>query len=154
MPVPEAVRIARERNLDLVEVAPTASPPVCRMLDYGRFRYEQDKKEREARKHQKTVVVREIRFRPKIDEHDFNFKVKQAHKHLEEGDKVKVSVLFRGREMVHPELGHEIIQRVTGLLKEISAVEKPLELEGRNMNVILTPAVVKPQKVAAEKQSV
>lgn len=154
MTVQEAVRIARERNADLVEVAPTAAPPVCRLLDYGRFKYEQAKKDKEARKHQRTVVVREIRFRPKIDAHDFDFKVRQAHKHLEEGDKVKVSVLFRGREMAHPELGQGILERVTTILKEISVVEKPLEMEGRNMNVILTPSAQKAQKAIAERQSV
>lgn len=153
MSVQDALRIARERTCDLVEVAPTAVPPVCRLLDYGRFKYEQAKKERESRKHQRTVVIREIRFRPKIDEHDIDFKVKQAHKLLQEGDKVKVSVLFRGREMVHPELGQELIRRVTGELKEVGVVEKPLEMEGRNMNVILAPAAAKnSQKAPAGRQ--
>ena len=146
MSVQEALRSAREQNTDLVEVAPTAVPPVCRLLDYGRFKYEQAKKEREARKHQRTVVVREIRFRPRIDEHDFDFKVKQAHRHLEEGDKVKASVLFRGREMVHPELGQGILHRVIELLKDVGSIEKPLQMEGRNMNIILTPASARPHK--------
>lgn len=152
MSAQEALRFARERNTDLVEVAPTALPPVCRLLDYGRFKYEQAKKEREARKHQRTVVVREIRFRPKIDEHDFDFKVKQAHRHLAEGDKVKASVLFRGREMVHPELGQGILHRVVELLKDVGSIEKPLQMEGRNMNVILTPAAARPQKSLVGKQ--
>ncbi|HLE79891.1 MAG TPA: translation initiation factor IF-3 [Dehalococcoidia bacterium] len=152
MSVQEALRSAREQNTDLVEVAPTAVPPVCRLLDYGRFKYEQAKKEREARKHQRTVVVREIRFRPRIDEHDFDFKVKQAHRHLEDGDKVKASVLFRGREMVHPELGQVILHRVIEQLKDVGSIEKPLQMEGRNMNIILAPAAVRPQKTLVGKQ--
>jgi len=154
MSVQEALRSAREQNTDLVEVAPTAVPPVCRLLDYGRFKYEQAKKEREARKHQRTVVVREIRFRPRIDEHDFDFKVKQAHRHLEDGDKVKASVLFRGREMVHPELGQVILHRVIEQLKDVGSIEKPLQMEGRNMNIILAPAAVRPQKTLVGKQEV
>jgi len=151
--IQEALQLAREQSLDLVEVAPTAAPPVCRLLDYGRFRYEQAKKEREAHKHQKTIVIREIRFRPRIDEHDFGFKVKQAQKHLIDGDKVKASVLFRGREMVHPELGQDIIRRVIENLKEVSIVEKPLQMEGRNMNIILSPSAPKPvQKTSVGKQ--
>ncbi len=151
--IQEALQLAREQSLDLGEVAPTAAPPVCRLLDYGRFRYEQAKKEREAHKHQKTIVIREIRFRPRIDEHDFGFKVKQAQKHLIDGDKVKASVLFRGREMVHPELGQDIIRRVIENLKEVSIVEKPLQMEGRNMNIILSPSAPKPvQKTSVGKQ--
>lgn len=151
--IQEALQLAREQSLDLVEVAPTAVPPVCRLLDYGRFRYEQAKKEREAHKHQKTIVIREIRFRPRIDEHDFGFKVKQAQKHLIDGDKVKASVLFRGREMVHPELGQDILRRVIENLKEVSIIEKPLQMEGRNMNIILSPSAPKPvQKTLAGKQ--
>lgn len=151
--IQEALQLAREQSLDLVEVAPTAVPPVCRLLDYGRFRYEQAKKEREAHKHQKTIVLREIRFRPRIDEHDFGFKVKQAQKHLIDGDKVKASVLFRGREMVHPELGQDILRRVIENLKEVSIIEKPLQMEGRNMNIILSPSAPKPvQKTLVGKQ--
>ena len=151
--IQEALQLAREQSLDLVEVAPTAVPPVCRLLDYGRFRYEQAKKEREAHKHQKTIVIREIRFRPRIDEHDFGFKVKQAQKHLIDGDKVKASVLFRGREMVHPELGQDILRRVIENLKEVAVIEKPLQMEGRNMNIILSPSAPKPvQKTLVGKQ--
>ena len=113
MTVQEGVRLARERNLDLVEVAPTGTPSVCRLLDYGRFRYEQAKKERDSRKNQKTVALREVRFHPKIDGHDLGVKVKQAHRLLLEGDKVKISVLFRGREMSHPELGRGLLEKFT-----------------------------------------
>ncbi|MEK7215667.1 MAG: translation initiation factor IF-3 [Chloroflexota bacterium] len=151
MTVAEAVRHARERSLDLVEVAPTVVPPVCRLLDYGKFRYEQAKKEREARKHQHTIMIREVRFHPKIDGHDLDVKVKQAQRLLTEGDKVKISVLFRGREMTHPELGRGLLAKVADELKTISILEKPVEMEGRNMNIILAPAVQKAPKVVAVK---
>lgn len=143
MPTLEALRVAREQNLDLVEVAPTGTPPVCRLLDYGRFRFEQSKKERDARKHQHTVVVREVRFHPKIGIHDLEMKVKQAQRLLQEGDKVKVSVLFRGREMSHPELGRSLLARVANELKENGILERPVEMEGRNMHIILSPAAPK-----------
>lgn len=139
MTVQEALRLARERQVDLVEVAPTAQPPVCRLMDYGKFRYEQAKKEREARKHQHTVELREIRFHPKIGAHDINFKMKHAQELLEEGDKVKVSVLFRGRENTHPELGHALLNRFVEGLKDVAVVERPVMAEGRNLNVILAP---------------
>lgn len=139
MPVLQAIRIAREKELDLVEVAPTSVPPVCRLLDYGRFKYQQIKKEKEARKAQHLALLREIRIRPKIDSHDLDSKIKQTRKLLEEGDKVKVSVVFRGREASHPELGRELMRRVLDALKESSAVERPLAMEGRNMTAILAP---------------
>ena len=151
MPTQEALRVARERSLDLVEVAPTGTPPVCRLLDYGRFKYEQTKKERDARKHQHNVVVREVRFHPKIGIHDLEMKVKQAQRLLEEGDKVKVSVLFRGREMSHPELGRSLLARVANELKQHGILEKPVEMEGRNMNIIVAPNAPKFVKVTDEK---
>lgn len=143
LPTQEALRVARERSLDLVEVAPTGTPPVCRLLDYGRFRYEQTKKERDARKHQHNVVMREVRFHPKIGVHDLEMKVKQAQRLLQEGDKVKVSVLFRGREMSHPELGRSLLAKVANELKENGVLERPVEMEGRNMHIILSPAAPK-----------
>jgi translation initiation factor IF-3 len=152
MPTTEAVRIARERNLDLVEVAPTGTPPVCRLLDYGRFRYEQAKKERDARKHQHNIVVREVRFHPKIGVHDLDMKVKQAQRLLQEGDKVKVSVLFRGREMSHPELGRSLLARVANELKSDGILEKPVEMEGRNMNIIVAPNQPKYAKTPEDKE--
>ncbi len=151
MPTIEALRVARERNLDLVEVAPTGTPPVCRLLDYGRFRYEQAKKERDARKNQHNIVVREVRFHPKIGVHDLEMKVKQAQRLLHEGDKVKVSVLFRGREMSHPELGRSLLARVANELKSYGILEKPVEMEGRNMNIILSPAA--PRAIKADGKS-
>lgn len=143
MPMYQALNLARERGLDLVEVAPTAVPPVCRILDYGKFKYEQSKKEREARKNQKTVLLREIRMRPKIDDHDIDFKTRTVEKLLKDGDKVKVTVMFRGREVTHPQIGRGLLDRVFEKVKEISQIEKPASLEGRNMTMILTPGASK-----------
>jgi len=139
--------MAREQGLDLVEVAPNANPPVCRILDYGKFKYEQAKKERDAHKHQRQVVVREVRFKSKIGQHDLDFKTKVIGKLLKAGDKVKVSVLFRGREITHPEIGRDLLQRVASRLAEEQAgsIEKPIGMEGRFMTMILVPA---PQKQA------
>lgn len=139
MPIEQALEVANERGLDLVEVAPNAQPPVCRILDYGKYKYEQARKEREARKHQRHVVLREVRFRPKIDRHDMDFKTRIAEKLLREGDKVKVSIRFRGREITHPELGRALLDRVYERLRDIAAIEKPPTMEGRFMNMILTP---------------
>ena len=133
----------------MVEVAPTAAPPVCRLLDYGRFRYDQAKKEREARRNQHTIEIREVRFRPKIDPHDLDTKVRLAGRLLQEGDKVKVSVMFRGREMTHPELGRVLLNRVTAQLQSVALIEKPVEMEGRNMSVILVPQQPKVVKETA-----
>lgn len=140
VPTPQALEMARDRGLDLVEVAPNATPPVCRILDYGKFKYEQSKKEREARKHQKNVVLREVRMKTKIGEHDIDFKTRTAEKLLKEGDKVKVSVMFRGREITHPQIGKDLLDRVYDRLKEIATIEKPAGLEGRFMTMILAPA--------------
>lgn len=143
MSIQDALNLARESGLDLVEVAPNANPPVCRVLDYGKFKYEQAKKEREAHKHQKQVVLREVRFKPKIGAHDVDFKTRVAEKLLKAGDKVKVSVMFRGREITHPEIGRELLQRVAGNLKEVASVEKHPSMEGRFMNMILVPLPAK-----------
>ncbi len=146
MPVFQALDLAREAGADLVEVAPTAVPPVCRILDYGKFKYEQAKKEREAKKHQHNVLLREIRIRPKIDEHDIDFKTRTAEKLIKEGDKVKITVMFRGREVTHPQLGKELLDRVYDRLKDIAGIEKPASMEGRHMTMILVPGHVKAQK--------
>ena len=152
MPIQEALERARDAGLDLVEVAPNANPPVCRILDYGKFKYEQAKKEREAHKHQKQVVLREVRFKPKIGVHDVDFKTKVVKKLLEGGDKVKVSVMFRGREITHPEIGRELLNRVAGNLKDAATVEKHPSMEGRFMNMILVPVAPKtPPKPKAER---
>ena len=138
-PIREALRIAAEQNLDLVEVAPTAKPPVCRIMDYGRFKYEQAKKEKEARKKQKQVNIKEVKMRPRIEEHDFEVKAKNAERFLQDGDKVKATIMFRGREIVHQELGREVLDRLAAFLEGLAVVEKPARVEGRNMTMILTP---------------
>lgn len=148
MSVMQALDAARDAGADLVEVAPTAVPPVCRILDYGKFKYEQAKKEREAKKHQHNVLLREIRIRPKIDEHDIDFKTRTAEKLIKEGDKVKITVMFRGREVTHPQLGKELLDRVYDRLKDIAGVEKAASMEGRHMTMILVPGHVKAVKPA------
>jgi translation initiation factor IF-3 len=139
----EALRIANDRNLDLVEVAPTSVPPVCRLMDYGKYKYEQTKKESEARKNQKIVLLKEMRLRPKIGDHDLETKARLAQRFLEDGDKVKVTVVFRGREMAHPQLGREVLDAVLERLKGVAAVERVPLMEGKAMTMILAPAVSK-----------
>lgn len=148
MPLNQAQEVARNRNLDLVEVAATAAPPVCRLMDYGKYKYEQAKKEREARRSQKVVEVREVRLRPKIGNHDFEAKTRLAKKLLYGGDKVKLTVMFRGREITHPELGWKLLQRMAEELKEVASVEGQPLMVGRRMNVVMVPmAAQKTQKV-------
>ena len=139
MPLSQAQETARKHDLDLVEVAPAAAPPVCRLLDYGKYKYQQAKKEQEMRKGQKVSLLREIRLRPKIGIHDFEAKSRTARKLLADGDKVKVTVLFRGREITHPELGHKLLQRMTETLNESASMERQPIIEGKRMNIILTP---------------
>lgn len=143
IPTFEALRIATERDLDLVEVAPTSVPPVCRLMDYGKYKYEQTKKESEARKNQKIVLLKEMRLRPKIGDHDLETKTKLAQRFLEDGDKVKVTVVFRGRELAHPQLGREVLDAVLDRLKSVAAVERTPLMEGKAMTMILAPAVSK-----------
>lgn len=151
LPLQEALAAARERDLDLVEVAPNAVPPVCRLLDYGKYMYDQAKRERGAGKHQHHGELREVRFKVKIGDHDLALKVRRADGFLREGDKVKLSVMFRGRENAHPEIGRGLLQRVQAELSEVSIVEKPPTMEGRFMNMILGPVSAKEreQKQAA-----
>lgn len=136
----EALEIANTRNLDLVLVAPGAKPPVCRIMDYGKFRYEQQKKEQEARKKQKTIQVKEVRFTPGIGDHDFNTKLRNARKFLTNGDKVKASVRFRGRAITHKDLGREVLDRLAEEVKDIAVVESKAKMEGRNMFMMLGPS--------------
>jgi translation initiation factor IF-3 len=143
MPVLQALDMARENGVDLVEVAPNANPPVVRMLDYGKFKYDQAKKERDSRKGQHASVLREIRMRPKIDTHDLDMKARNAEKFLKGGDKVKVTVMFRGREMVHPEIGRNLLDQIAEKLKEVSVIEKPPNMEGRFLSTILAPGHAK-----------
>jgi len=137
---------ARDAGLDLVEVDANGNPPVCRLLDYGKWKYEQAKKERDARKHQRGTMVHEVRLRPRTGQHDIDLKVRIVERLLAEGDKVKLSVMFRGREMSHPEVGQEVLDRALTRLTEVASVEKPPGMEGRFLSVILTPTVKKPTK--------
>lgn len=139
----EARQLAYEKHLDLVEIAPTAKPPVCRIMDYGKYRYEQQKREKESRKKQKTFDIKEVKLRPGIEEHDFNVKFKNAVRFLEDGDKVKVTIMFRGRELSHPELGEVLLNKMAAQLKEMAVVERQPKLEGKNMIMIVAP---KPSK--------
>jgi len=140
MPFDQALQTAQEQGVDLVEVAPNAQPPVCRMMDYGKFLYEQAKRERGARKSRKGGEVREIRLRPKTGEHDIAFKLRTARRFLERSSKVKVRVRFRGREITHPEVARELLRRIAGELADVSQVEKGPMVEGRSMLMILSPA--------------
>jgi len=135
----DAIEAAYQEELDLVEVAPSANPPVCRIMDYGKYKYEQAKNRREARKRQKTVQVKEVKMRPKIEEHDFNVKKRNAIRFLEDGDKVKVTIMFRGREIVHSRLGRDLLERMREDLADIATVEKAPSLEGYNMIMVLAP---------------
>jgi translation initiation factor IF-3 len=137
---------ARDAGLDLVEVDSNGNPPVCRILDYGKWKFEQAKKEREARKHQRGTMIHEVRMRPRTGQHDIDLKVRTAERLLGEGDKVKLSVMFRGREMSHPEVGQEVLDRALIQLTEAAIIEKPPGMEGRFLSVILIPSVKKPVK--------
>jgi len=139
MPINQAREIARKQNIDLVEVAATSVPPVCRLLDYGKYKYEQAKKEREVRRSQKVPLLREIRLRPRIDNHDFEAKTRLVKKLLDGGDKVKVSVAFRGREITHSEVGWRLLQRMTDSLKEAASLERRPSMDGTRMVMILSP---------------
>ena len=135
----EALEIAQSRELDLVLVAPGAKPPVCRIMDYGKYRYEQQKKEKEARRKQRVINVKEVRFSPGIGDHDFNTKLRNARKFLENGDKVKASVRFRGRAITHKDLGREVLDRLAEEVKDIATIESRARMEGRQMFMMLAP---------------
>lgn len=139
MPTREALARAVEANLDLVEVAPQASPPVCRIMDYGKYKYQQSKKQQEARRRQTTIQVKEIKVRPKIEEHDMAFKLRNTRRFLSEGDKVKISVIFRGREIAHPDRGFKMLAQMSEALADIAVVEQHPKLEGRNLSMIVSP---------------
>ena len=138
MPPPQALAIAKQKSLDLVEISPTANPPVCRIMDFGKYQYQEQKRAREAKKHQKVILVKEIKFRPKVDEHDYQFKKKHIERFLEEGDKVKATIFFRGREMAHPEIGRRILERLVEELADVAVAESMPRLEGNQMHTILS----------------
>jgi len=150
MPLYQALEVARKQNLDLVEVAATAVPPVCRLLDYGKYKYEQAKKERELKRRQKTSLLREVRLRPKIDNHDFEAKARSVRKLLDSGDKVKVTVMFRGREITHLEFGWKLLRRMTETLKGVASIDRQPVMEGRRMNILLAPAATQKAKIEEE----
>lgn len=139
VPTFQALNIARERGLDLVEVAPNAVPPVCRIMDWGKERYEQSRKERESRRNSKAITIKEVRLKPKTDDHDLDTKTRKAREFLQDGDKVKLTVLFRGRENLHPEVGRALLDRMLDQLGPHAVIESPPRLEGRNMSAMLAP---------------
>jgi len=140
MPVRQALELAYQKGLDLVEVAPNADPPVCRIIDFGKFIYERARREREARKAQKTTDVKEIRLRPKTSEHDLSYKMRDARRFLERGDKVRLRVIFRGREIAHMDIAREILMRLAEELKDVGVVEQHPSLDGRTMALVLAPS--------------
>lgn len=145
MAISEALRTAREMGADLVEVSPTSRPPVCRIMDYGKYKYEQAKREQKAKKRQHQTIVKEVKLRPKIERHDFEFKMRHARKFLEERDKVKVTMMFRGREMSHSEIGFDILQDVVDHLGDVATVEQKPGFEGRTLTMLLAPKPAAPK---------
>ena len=144
----EALKIARERGFDLVEISPTANPPVCRIQDYGKFLYEKEKQERAAKKNQKVITIKEVKFRINVDEHDYEFKKNHVLRFLEQGDKVKATIFFRGREMTHTNLGRQVLERLLNEVGERAVVEFRPRMEGNTLHAILAP----PKKVEGKKQ--
>ncbi|MGI6456150.1 MAG: translation initiation factor IF-3 [bacterium] len=151
VPIKDALQRAMEAGLDLVEVGTKATPPVCRIMDYGQFRYEKSKKEKEAKKKQKQITVKEIKMRPRIDQHDYDFKLSHAEKFLEHGDKVRFIMQFRGREMAHKDIGRQVMDRVIQDLSEVATVEQEPRQEGKFMNMTLTPSLKKKKKSDTDK---
>lgn len=137
--VRDAIRLAEERGLDLVEVAPNADPPVCRLMDYGKYRYQMSKKAQEARRKQTIIHIKEVKLRPKTEEYDFQFKLRHIRKFLQEGNKAKVNIVFRGREITHSELGRAMLGKVAKGIEDIGVIEQPPKLEGKNMTMVIAP---------------
>ncbi len=151
--MPDALRIADEQGFDLVEIAPNADPPVCKIMDFGKFKYEQSMKEKAARKNQSKIEIKEMKFRPKVDKHDYETKKKHILRFLDAGAKVKVTIMFRGREMAHPELGLNILEKLAGELAELAIIETQPKLEGRNMHMLLAPLKKKEAKEQPAKDT-
>lgn len=151
IPTEEALEMARDRDMDLVEVAPTANPPVCRIMDYGKHKYKASKKAHEAKKKQKIIHVKEVKFRPNTDQHDFDFKLKHVNRFLENGDKAKVVIFFKGREIVHREFGMRVLERVAVATEEIAVIEQRAKQEGRTLVMILAPKNSKTKKGGSVK---
>ena len=153
VPVREALTMAQAKGLDLVEVSPTARPPVCRIMDFGKFKYEQSRKARKAKKKQHVTHLKEIKMRPKIDEHDYGFKMDHAREFLHERDKVKFTIMFRGREMAHQEIGHRLVARIIADLGEIATVETPARSEGRTLSMVVMPKPPKGGTASGAKET-
>jgi len=153
IPTEQALRYAQERDLDLVEVAAEARPPVCRVLDYSKYKYEQDQKAKAARKHQQQVTIREMKLRPKIATHDYETKKGHVRRFLDNGDKVKVTIMFRGRETTHPERGEQLLMRLAEDVADLGTVEQRPSLDGRNMTMVMNPLKAKERKPEPEKKS-
>jgi len=151
MSAEEALNIAYDNDLDLVKISPGAKPPVCKIMDYGKFKFEQNKKEKEAKKNQHVVEIKEIRMSPVIDTNDFNVKLRSGHKFLNEGNRLKVTIRFRGRQMAHTDIGANILKRYAEACEEIAIMDKNPKLEGRHMSMFLSPKVQKPDKAKKEK---
>jgi translation initiation factor IF-3 len=149
-----AVTIARQKGLDLVEISPTAVPPVCRIMDFGKYQYQEQKRSREAKKHQRVIEVKEIKFRPKVDEHDYDFKKKHIERFLADGDKVKATIFFRGREMAHPEIGRRILERLIADLGDQAMAETMPRQEGNQMHVILSARAGRKSAPKARQETV
>ncbi len=154
VPTNEALKLARERGLDLMEVSPNSRPPVCKICDYGKFKYEKKKKEHAAKKKQAVIKIKEIQLRPQTDDHDLEYKFKNARTFLEEGDKAKVTMIFRGREVIHVEAGRKVMDQLVELTKDIAIVEAPAKLEGKKLIMILAPAPAAGKKPPAKKPSI
>ena len=150
MSLRDALQLAADQQLDLVEVAAAAKPPACRIMDFGKFRFEQQKRDKEAKKKQKVITLKEVKLRPNIEDHDYEVKKKNAQRFIADGDKVKVTIMFRGRELAHPELGRQILVRMANEMKEPALVEREPKIEGRNMFMILTPRPAKAVQPAAK----
>ena len=146
IPTDEAIRMAEDQDLDLVEVAPNSNPPVCRIMDYGKHKYKASKKAHEAKKNQKVVHVKEVKFRPNTDQHDFDFKMKHVHRFLENGDKAKVVIFFKGREIVHREFGQKVLERIADQTEDIAIIEQSAKQEGRTLVMVLAPKNSKSKK--------
>jgi len=142
-PIHQALAVARQLELDLVEVNPKSDPPVCRIMDYGRFKYEQKKQENLAKKKRTEIELKEVKLRPKTDNHDYNFKMKHVRRFLNDGNKAKITIRFRGREMAHPEVAREIFDKIIEEMEELAVVEQSYRMEGRTMNIILAPKTAK-----------
>ncbi len=153
-PTREAIALAQDQGLDLVEVSPNAIPPVCRVMDWGKHKYKQSKRAHEAKKNQKVIHVKEVKFRPNTDQHDFNFKVRNVQRFLEAGDKAKVVIFFKGREITHREGGEKVLKRVAEAMEDIGIIEQGAKQEGRNLTMILIPKVKKKEiKSSSEDES-